>query len=114
VTIEQINESLTAEAYRIFSQVDAAELSPAYIELSMAIADDTELLEQIDRLPRSKRHAGFVFAAGRYLEAPIEPYSEFRSRLLQHWDVVERLATERTMQTCRCSRCSPRSRAPSL
>lgn len=99
MTIEQINESLTAEAYRIFSQVDAAELSPAYIELSMAIADDTELLEQIDRLPRSKRQAGFVFAAARYLEAPIEPYAEFRSRLLQHWDVVERLATERTMQT---------------
>ncbi|MFD1714018.1 DUF2332 domain-containing protein [Amnibacterium flavum] len=99
MTIEKINESLTAEAYRVFSQVDALDLSPAYSDISVAISEDAELLARIDELPRSKRQAGFLYAAARYVGAPLQSYAEFREHLLQHWDVVERLATERTMQT---------------
>lgn len=99
VTAEEVNESLTAERYRVFSQIDAHDLSPSYAKSAVAIAEDPAMLKYIDALPRSKRQAGFLFAVARYLDAPIEDYREFRAHLIARWDDVERIARERTMQT---------------
>lgn len=99
VTVEEMNESLTAERYRVFSQIDAHDLSPSYIRSAVAIAADPAMLEYIDSLPRPKRHAGFLFSVARFLETPLDDYDTFKQHLIAHWDEVQRIAVERTMQT---------------
>jgi len=98
VTVENINESLTAERYRVFSQINA-DLSPTYTRLALEIADDAEMLRRIDTLPPAKRQAGFLFSAARYLDITIDDYVSFRDHLVSEWPSVERLAEERTVQT---------------
>ncbi|BDI23218.1 DUF2332 domain-containing protein [Herbiconiux sp. L3-i23] len=99
MTAEDINESLTAERYRVFSQIDAHDLSPSYVKSAVGIASDPSMLEYIDSLPPSKRHAGYLFSVARYLEAPLDSYDRFKQHLIDRWDEVERIARERTMQT---------------
>lgn len=97
--MESVNESLTAERYRVFSQIDAQDLSTFYSDLATSIADDTELLESIDTLPASKRHAGFVFAAARFHGVDMSDYQAFREDLLERWPDIAETARTRTLQT---------------
>lgn len=97
--MERVNESLTAERYRVFSQIDAQDLSTFYSDLAIAIADDTELVEMIDTLPAAKRHAGFLFAAARFHGVDMNDFQTFRRDLLERWFEIAETARTRTLQT---------------
>ncbi|WP_158437924.1 DUF2332 domain-containing protein [Naasia lichenicola] len=101
------NESLTAERYRVFADVDALDLSPVYAELARRAADDPELLEIIDELPAMQRQVTFVFALARYLGAPFHQFEAFRDWVLEHRELVLETAVGRTMQTNDPSRLAP-------
>lgn len=96
---ESVNESLTAERYRVFSQIDAQDLSKSYSSLATSIADDAEILSLVDSLPPAKRQAGFLFSAARFFEVPFDDFGSFRRGLLDRWNDIEQLARERTLQT---------------
>lgn len=100
-------ESLTAERYRVFADVNAMDLSPLYAELARRTAEDAELLALIDELPSPQRQVTFVFALARYLGAPFDHYDDFRSWMLQHRDELLSSADGRTMQTNDPSRLAP-------
>lgn len=59
-------------------------------EWAAAIADDVGVLDLISRLPRTKQQPTLVFAAARFLGAPVRPYGPFRE-----WEVTNCLVWSR-------------------
>jgi hypothetical protein len=47
--------SKIADGYRRFAEVDCVDRSPLYGELTAGVAEDTELLAWLERLPTGKR-----------------------------------------------------------
>jgi hypothetical protein len=105
--IDEYNESLTAERYRVFADVDALDLSPLYAEFAHRVADDAEMLQLIDELPPVQRQVTFVFALARYLGAPFEHYEDFRNWSLAHEEDLRGAALGRSLQTNDPSRLAP-------
>lgn len=96
----------TADWYRHFGTVDAPGNSACYVEWSVAIADDPELIRRIDAWPHNKRQPLLMLAAARFLGARIGPYREFRSFLDARWDDVSRIVLSRSTQTNEAGRCA--------
>lgn len=53
--------------------------------LASAVANDTEMLALIEQLPSIKRQPNLVFAAARFLGAPVGPFTLFREWLIANW-----------------------------
>ncbi|HEX6968638.1 MAG TPA: DUF2332 family protein [Micromonosporaceae bacterium] len=90
---------ITAERYRRFGQREARGHSPTYERLALAIADDPELLAFLDELPEHKRQPNLLFAAARYLGAPLTDPDSFRSWSLHHRDDLAAVMQQRSTQT---------------
>src|SRR3954468_16743543 len=52
-----------AQVYRRFGEVDAAETSPLYGRVAVALSESEEALRAIDSTPARKRHPGVILAA---------------------------------------------------
>ncbi|MEE2056063.1 DUF2332 domain-containing protein [Rhodococcus artemisiae] len=89
----------TRERYQRFAELEAHGISPTYELLCSGIADDSEIVEHIERLPESKRQPNLVLGASRHLGAPTDSYSSFRRWTLDNWAAVERTALAHSTQT---------------
>jgi hypothetical protein len=56
-----------AQVYRRFGQVDAAETSPLYERVAVALSESGEALPAIEAMPVRRRHPAFGLAALHYL-----------------------------------------------
>lgn len=97
---------MTAEVYRDFAEIEARGVSPVFYEWAASTAADPRVLGLIEALPRPKRQPNLVFAAARFLGAPVGPYLAFREWLLDHWVEVEPVIMERSTQTNESGRCA--------
>lgn len=97
---------ITAERYRRFAQREARGHSATYERLALAIADDSELLGFLDKLPEHKRQPNLLFGAARYLGAPLTDPASFRSWALQNRDDLATTMLQRSTQTNEPARCA--------
>jgi len=95
-----------ADVYRRFAELEAKDVSDTYFEWASAIAEDNEIAELISTLPGIKIQPNLVFAAARYLGAPVGPYSQFRAWLLENWTRVVPVIESRATQTNEAARCA--------
>ena len=98
--------SPTAAGFKRFAALEARGVSRLYEEWAVSIAEDGTVLAMIDSLPRPKRQPNLVFAAARLAGAPLAPYPQFRSWLLEHWSAVEPVIQARMTQTNEAGRCA--------
>jgi hypothetical protein len=96
----------TADFYRRFAEIEARGVSDIYFDWASRVAGDDEVLALIDPLPGMKRQPNLVFAAARFLGAPVGAYGPFRGWLLDHWDDVAPVILERATQTNEAARCA--------
>jgi hypothetical protein len=96
----------TLERYRWYRDVQFAGSSEIYVDWSAGIADDPEVLALIEHLPAAKRQSNLVFAAARFVGAPLAPYAELRPWLIAHWDEIVAIALTHSTQTNEAARCA--------
>ncbi|MCB1298636.1 MAG: DUF2332 domain-containing protein [Microthrixaceae bacterium] len=100
-----MNEAVS-DLYRQFAQEEAVGVSQIYFEWAMGIAQDDEMTERIAVLPGMKRQPHLVFAASRWLGAPLGSYTQLREWLIPRWDEVVRVVLARSTQTNEAARCA--------
>jgi hypothetical protein len=71
------------------------------------VADDTELLALIDRLPREHRQPSLVFSVASWCGAPAVADPSWRQWIIAHWPAIEDAARTRRTQTNEVGRCIP-------
>lgn len=99
-------EHPVAEGYRRFADIEARDISPTYYEWALAIAGAPVVVALIAQLPGMKRQPNLVFAAARFVGAPLGPYAEFREWLIACWDAVVAVVMARSTQTNEAARCA--------
>lgn len=95
-----------AEGYRRFANLEASGVSATYYEWAMEISDDPEIVSLISRLPGMKKQPNLVFAAARFVGAPVGGYDAYRGWLLDHWDATVDVIMVRSTQTNEAGRCA--------
>jgi len=95
-----------SERYRWHAESEFRGSSELYFDWAYGIAEDDEVLQLIERLPDVKRRAPLLFAAMRYVGAPLEAYEAVRPWLLDAWEKVEAVARVRSQQTNEAARCA--------
>ncbi|SDJ59159.1 hypothetical protein SAMN05421874_102334 [Nonomuraea maritima] len=101
-----MGETVTAERYRAFGEMEARGHSPSYERLCVGVAADAELLAVIDTLPPAKRQPNLLLGAVRFLGGPAQDYGEFRAWTLEHWARVSSEMLARRTQTNEPGRCA--------
>lgn len=99
--------SPTSEWYHRAATRDLVGHSAVQVAWAAGVADDVEILDLIDRLPRERRQPSLLFSIARLLGGPERDYPELRSWLLRHWPEVEAEARVRRTQTNEVGRCAP-------
>src|SRR5699024_841578 len=94
-----------AEGYRLFAEREARGVSPVYEDWARRLAEDPEVLAQLETLPPHKRQPNLVFAAARWHGAG-EGYGSFRAALLDRWPSVRDTVLSRATQTNEAARCA--------
>lgn len=93
-------EDITAaQRYRDMAVHGYRHASPSLERVSLAVADDEAVLGLIAELPVPQQQPNLVFAAARWLGAPLESYAAFRPWLVANWPSVASIARERRTQT---------------
>lgn len=95
-----------ADWFRRFADAEGAE-SPRYRDWALGIAGDDELLARIVRLPVAKRQPVLVLTCARVAGVPLSRFSDVRSRFVELWPDIARLATVHSTQTNDPRRCTP-------
>jgi hypothetical protein len=95
-----------ADSYRQFADVEARGVSDIYFDWAHSIAEDAPVVERISTLPRIKQQPNLVFAAARFLGAPVGPYAPFRDWLIENWDALVPVIMARATQTNEAARCA--------
>lgn len=95
-----------ADSYRRFAENEAKSNSETYFRLASEVAEDAAVLALINQLPEMKRQPNLVFAAARFLGAPLDGYGRFREWLLANWHDVEPVILARATQTNEAARCA--------
>ena len=106
VGIVRVMDVRLADSYRQFAEVEARGVSDIYFDWAHSIAEDISVVERISTLPRIKQQPNLVFAAARFLGAPVGPYAPFRDWLIENWDAVVPVIMERATQTNEAARCA--------
>ncbi|MEV6601055.1 DUF2332 domain-containing protein [Actinoplanes sp. NPDC051346] len=96
----------TAHWYRDFAVREARGLSPTYEALAIAVSADRRVLALLDGLPADKRQPNLLFAAARYLGAPMAVPEEFGSWVVRHWSQLSVTMRHRRTQTNEPARCA--------
>ncbi len=92
--------------YRRFAETQARGTSPTYEKWASGVATDRAVAELIAALPPIKQQPNLVFAAARWVGAPVGPYPQFRSWLLEQWVDVAPVVMSRATQTNEAGRCA--------
>ncbi|MEV6488056.1 DUF2332 domain-containing protein [Actinoplanes sp. NPDC051633] len=95
-----------ATVYREFGSVDARGVSPLYERLSLAVAEDPEVLALIEALPPRSRQPNLLFGAVRLLGGPVGDWPSFRSFVLAEWPLIAAEMRVRVTQTNEAGRCA--------
>jgi hypothetical protein len=95
-----------ATGYRRFAEVEAAEASPLYARLALAVADDPDVLAFLDALPTGKRQPNLLFAAVRYLHGTPVGAHDLRRAVLEDGDRLRATMLARATQTNEAARCA--------
>ena len=95
----------TSDRYQSFADREARGSSEIYFAWASAVAGDGEVLALIEQLPLIKQQPNLVFAAARYLGAPVGPFDPFREWLVTNWSDVGSVCLDRSTQTNEAARC---------
>lgn len=98
--------SLTADWYQRATR-ELAGHSALHVAWAAGVADDPDVLDLIDRLPRERRQPSLIFSVATWLGATVTDYAGFRTWLIENWPAVEEAARERRTQTNEVGRCAP-------
>lgn len=98
--------SLTADWYQRATH-ELAGHSALHVAWAAGVADDPDVLDLIDRLPRERRQPSLIFSVATWLGATVTDYDGFRIWLIENWPAVEEAARERRTQTNEVGRCAP-------
>lgn len=90
----------------MFASREARGQSPMYEALAMAVAADARVLELLAGLPTEKRQPNLLFAAARYLDAPVTDPGDFLTWAVQSWPAVSSVMAQRRTQTNEPGRCA--------
>jgi hypothetical protein len=90
---------MTAAWYTDFARRQAANSSPTYERLALAVAADGEILGLLDTLPEPKRQPNLLFAAVRLCGGPVGDPDAFRAYTLANWPSIEAEMRVRATQT---------------
>jgi hypothetical protein len=95
-----------ARGYRSFAEVEAAEASPLYARLALAVAEDEHLLRFLADLPVGKRQPTLLFAAVQYLHGTPDDVATFRRRVAEDAGTLRATMLARATQTNEPARCA--------
>jgi hypothetical protein len=95
-----------ATGYRRFAEVEAAEASPPYAQLAIAVADDADVLDFLAALPTGKRQPNLLFAAVRFLAGLPAGPEDLRRVVLEDGDRLRATMLARATQTNEAARCA--------
>src|SRR4051812_2426986 len=95
-----------ATGYRRFAEVEAAEASPLYARLAIAVAADPDVLAFLVGLPTGKRQPNLLFAAVRYLHGTPSAIDELRRAVLEDGDRLRATMLARATQANEAARCA--------
>ncbi|GAB3713697.1 DUF2332 domain-containing protein [Nocardiopsis oceani] len=96
-----------AERYRRFAVNFAHGGSADYERIALGLAGDERVLDLVLSLPEgNKRQPNLLLGAVRYLGGPTDSWEGFRDWLVEHWDAVRRVVSERMTQTNEVRRCA--------
>ncbi|GGN41336.1 DUF2332 domain-containing protein [Actinoplanes campanulatus] len=96
----------TALIYGEFAAREAAGESPAYENLAVAVSRDAHLIGLLDTLPPAKRQPNLLFAAGRFLGAPVTDPPAFLEFAAANWERIAHEIRRRATQTNEPARCA--------
>jgi len=99
--------SPTAEWYHRTATRDLVGHSALHVAWAAGVADDRDVVELLDRLPRERRQPSLIFSVATWLGAEATGYDGFRTWLIENWPAVESAARERRTQTNEVGRCAP-------
>ena len=96
----------TAENYRRFARLEAAERSPAYEQLALAVAGDSAILAFLQDLPPAKRQPNLLFAAARWILGSPAAIGSLRSLVTGRPGELAAVMAARRTQTNEAARCA--------
>jgi len=99
--------SPTAEWYHRAATRDLVGHSALHVAWAAGVADDQDVVDLLDRLPRERRQPSLIFSVATWLGAEPTDYEGFRAWLIENWPAVESAARERRTQTNEVGRCAP-------
>lgn len=92
--------------FRRFAETEARGHSPLYEALGLGVAGDAALAARLATWPAACQQPNLVFAALRVACGTPVDYADFRAKLLDAFDAVAAVASERTTQTNEPGRCA--------
>jgi hypothetical protein len=101
----RVSERL-ATVYRNFAEHEARGRSALYAELALGVAEDRELLELLEGLPRQKQQPNLLFSAVLRLCGTPAGWAEFRAWFGERREEVLALVLARRTQTNEPARCA--------
>jgi hypothetical protein len=93
------------EIYRHFAE-EARGRSSLYVELALRVAEDRELLDRLEPLPRAKQQPNLLLAAVQLLCGPPRSWEEFRACVDERWEELLAIIMARRTQTNEPARCA--------
>jgi len=99
--------SLTADWYHRAATRDLVGHSALHVAWAAGVAEDQDVVDLLDRLPRERRQPSLIFSVATWLGAEATDYDGFRLWLIENWPAVEGAARERRTQTNEVGRCAP-------
>ena len=95
-----------SSVYARFSEREAANRSPFYVEICRAIADDATLLLLLATLPLEKQQPNLLLAAVKYRYGVARDFAHFRKLVLDDWPGLRAVILARRTQTNEPARCA--------
>lgn len=92
--------------YLSFAELEARDRSPLYENLARRMAEDVRLLTVLGELPPPKQQPNLLFAAVKYLCGAPQNWSDFRTRVTNHWDEIVKVILSHSTQTNEPARCA--------
>jgi hypothetical protein len=96
----------TADVYTTFAAQEARGVSPTYERLSLAVADNEELLALLDTLPENKRQPNLLYGVARFLGGPVDTEDAFLDYAITNWPSIAPQLRTRATQTNEAGRCA--------
>lgn len=94
-----------AAGYRRFAEVEAAPVSPPYVELAVAVTGSPGVLDFLAALPRGKRQPNLLFATLQFLHGRPPAVEELAGWVLDDGERVRGTMLARATQTNEPARC---------